>query len=293
MSRIRCMCNGCTNEGVVSVTIPAFGNGNSSTSNGYGFMCHRHAYEKLPYSTKNNYRRGTRKWHENTFSIELETGRSSLKARGELLHLSFLPTADSTVDVEYKSPIYEGLNTINKQCESIEKLIADRQLVVDSRCGTHLHVGHASKINEKTMRYVRRFNNSLFVPLSEAIMADTEKSARFFGRAPNGWAQPVTWSDTSGNYSGSQMKHSAMFNLQHDYTIEFRQAKFVNAKQYMAVVHFGQDVVNCIVKNFIEHFNDTPKDTTRYPTKQAYRKHKADVTANKLVRLYEKYTANC
>lgn len=289
----RCMCNGCTNNGIVAVRINAFGNGNSSTSNGYGFMCHRHAYEKLSYSTENGYRRGIRKVNEFTYSIELETGFSDLKARGELLNFGFLPTADITVDVEYKSPIYEGMNAINKQCESIERLIAEERLVIDSRCGTHLHVGHASQINERTMRYIRRFNNSLFVPLSDAIMADTEKSARFFGREPNRWAQPVTWSDPSGDVNGYSMKHEAMFNLQHDYTIEFRQAKFVNAKQYMAVAHFGRDVVDCIVKNFVEHFNENPKDTRRYPTKTAYRKHKAEVTAKKLVKLYEKYTANC
>ena len=142
------------------------------------------------------------------------------------------------------------------------------------------------------MRYVRRFNNSLFVPLSNAIMADPEKSARFFGRRSNTWAQPVTMADRSGDYDGWQMKHEAMFNLQHDYTIEFRQAKFVSAKQYMAVAKFARDVVNAIIENFIKHFNDTDFDTRRYANRTAYRKHKADVTANKLVKLYEKYTAN-
>ena len=88
------------------------------------------------------------------------------------------------------------------------------------------------------------------------------------------------------------MKHTAMFNLQHDNTIEFRQAKFANAKQYATMAKFSRDVVSCIIKNFIEHFNEHPKDTRRYPTIKEYRLHKAQVTANKLVALYEKYTAN-
>jgi hypothetical protein len=123
-------------------------------------------------------------------------------------------------------------------------------------------------------------------------MADTEKSARFFGRAPNHWAQAVTFQDPSGDYEGYRMKHETMFNLQHDHTIEFRQAKFVNAEQYMKVAKFAKDVTNAIIENFIKHFMDTEWDTRRYPTRTAYRKHKADVTAQKLVKLYEKYTEN-
>jgi hypothetical protein len=49
---------------------------------------------------------------------------------------------------------------------------------------------------------------------------------------------------------------------------------------------------NAIAENFVKHFNDSDFDTRRYPTIKAYRKHKAEVTANKLVKLYEKYTAN-
>jgi hypothetical protein len=142
------------------------------------------------------------------------------------------------------------------------------------------------------MRYLRRFNGSLFVPLSNAIMQDQAKAERFFGRRSNHWAEPVTFADPSGNFEGYAMKHEAMFNLQHNYTIEFRQPKFVNAEQYMNVAKFSKDVANAIIENFIKHFMDTEWDTRRYPTRTAYRKHKADVTAQKLVKLYEKYTEN-
>ena len=80
--------------------------------------------------------------------------------------------------------------------------------------------------------------------------------------------------------------------MQHAHTIEFRACKFVNDKQYMNAVHFCDDVIKAVVVNFVEHFNDTPKDARRYPNQTAYRKHKAQTTANKLVKLFEKYTAN-
>lgn len=286
MSRLpKCMCKQCNAIGTVKVPIAKRGDR-------FGYMCEFHARRLEGYSQENDYRHGVRKVNGFTFSNELETSRSTTKARGELIDFGFLPTSDVTVNAEYKSPIYEGLNALSKQCVSIEKLLTDGELSIGRECGTHFHVGHVDYINGTTMRYLRRFNGSLFVPLSNAIMQDQAKAERFFGRRSNNWAEPVTFEDPSGNYDGSMMKHSAMFNLQHDYTIEFRQAKFVNAEQYMQVAKFAKDVTNAIIENFIKHFMDTEWDTRRYPTRTAYRKHKADVTAQKLVKLYEKYTAN-
>lgn len=59
----------------------------------------------------------------------------------------------------------------------------------------------------------------------------------------------------------------------------------------MKAVHFCKDATTTIINNFIAHFNDEPKDKRRYPTITAYRKHKAQTTAQKLVKLFEKYTA--
>jgi hypothetical protein len=279
------MCKDCNRVGTVRVPVAKRGDR-------FGYLCDFHASREEGYTVENGFRMGDRKAHGFTFSMELETSRSTTKARGELADFGFKPTMDITVDVEYKSPIYEGLNAVSKQCVSIEKMMEAGEVRIGNECGTHFHVGHADYINPVTMRYIRRFNNSLFVPLSNAIMANVEKSARFFGRQPNHWAQPVTMSDTSGDYSGDYMRHESMFNLQHDYTIEFRQAKFISAKQYMQVAKFARDCVNAIVENFVKHFNDSDFDVRRYPTIKAYRKHKAEVTANKLVKLYEKYTAN-
>lgn len=286
MSRAaRCMHEGCGRVGTVRVPIAKRGGRP-------GWLCSEHAHRLEGYTVENDYRLGDRKAHGFTFSGEFEMSNATMKTRGELLDFGFIATSDCTVSVEFKSPIYEGLNAISKQCVSIETLMQAGQLRIGSECGTHFHVGHADYINPTTMRYLRRFNNSLFVPLSEAIMADPAKSARFFGREPNRWAEPVTIHDPSGDYDGSRMKHSAMFNLQHDYTIEFRQAKFVSAEQYMAVAKFARDCTNAIIENFIKHFMDTDWDKSRYPKRTDYRKHKADVTAKKLVKLYEKYTAN-
>lgn len=286
MSRIPvCMYEGCHAVGTVRVPIAKRGGR-------HGYLCERHARELEGYSVENGCRCGCRKKAPFTFSKELEASMASIKARGELADFGFKATYDCTVSAEFKSPIYEGLNALSKQCVSVERLIRDGEMSIGNECGTHFHVGHAEYINPTTMRYLRRFNGSLFVPLSEAVMANPAKAERFFGRASNHWAEPVTMHDPSGDYSGDRMKHGAMFNLQHDYTVEFRQPKFVNAEQYMAVAKFARDCVNAIIENFIKHFNDTDFDTRRYANRTAYRKHKAQVAAQKMVKLYEKYTAN-
>lgn len=286
MSRIPvCMCKDCHAVGTVRVPIAKRGER-------FGYMCERHARRLEGYTVENNWRSGERKGHGFTFSLELETSGATTKGRGELVDFGFMATSDVTVSIEFKSPIYEGLNALSKQCVSIEKMLNTYDLAIGNECGTHFHVGHADYINPETMRYLRRFNNSLFVPLSNAVMADLDKAERFFGRRPNTWAQPITEHDISGDLPGHAMKHSAMFNLQHDYTIEFRQPKFVNAVQYMNVAKFARDCTNAIIENFIKHFNDTDFDRRRYETRTAYRKHKAQIAAQKMVKLYEKYSAN-
>lgn len=278
MARIaKCMCNNCNNIGTVKVAIPNRGNR-------FGFMCDFHARHLEGYTTENDFRKGNRKVNGFTFSAELETSRSTAKARGELLNFGFLPTSDCTVDVEYKSPIYEGLNAISKQTASIEKLVNEGQLAMDSSCGTHFHVGHADHINPETMQYIRRFYHSIFVPLSDCMVANPSETTAFWGRpfTAGGWASPI-------NSRSDATEHRNFVNMEHAYTIEFRLAKFRTAEQYMQVVKFCRDTVNAIIENFVKHFNDTDFDRSRYADQTAYRKHKAEVTANKIVKLYKKY----
>ena len=126
MARIaKCMCKDCNNIGTVRVPIAKRGNR-------YGYLCQWHADHLEGYSVENGFRSGERKNHGFTFSCELETSRATTKARGELVDFGFKATSDCTVDAEYQSPIYEGLNAISKQCVSIEKMLASGMIDPDS-----------------------------------------------------------------------------------------------------------------------------------------------------------------
>lgn len=270
-----CMCNNCTSIGTHKVEIAKRGNR-------FGYMCDFHFFHTEGYNDENGFRKGNRKVNGFTYSCEFETSASTAKGRGELLDFGFLPTHDCTVNVEYKSPIYEGLNAISKQLTSIDNLMCGGDLDVGNNCGTHFHVGHVDHINPTTMDYIRRFYHSIFVPLSDCMKNNPTETTAFWGRNFTYYASPI-------DRHTSPTDHCNFINLQHAYTVEFRLAKFINASQYMNVVKFSRDVINAVIENFIKHFNDTDFDRSRYADATAYRKHKATVTANKIVKLYCKY----
>lgn len=280
MSRIAmCACPGCTSNGTIKVDL--FRRGGRSA-----FLCEYHANLERSYSTKNDERRGTVKVHPYTFGIELETSRTSDKARLELLNDGFLPTSDGSIrGSEYKSNIYNGLNALSKHVATIGRMIDSDEMEIGNECGTHTHVGNRDMINPETMDYIRRFYHSLFVKLSDEMRRCPRETVALFGR------NFTYYADSINEYS-TPTDHTNFINTQHSYTLEFRLVKFISAKQYMQAVKFCAAATEAVVNNFVAHFNDHDFDRTRYVTIKEYRKHKADVAANKLVKLFHKYADN-
>lgn len=272
---IRCCCPNCMNPGTVRST--SFRRGERAV-----FMCEEHAHDMMSYSTKNNSTHGTEKVNPFTYGVELETSYSTEKARAEILQDGYIPTSDCTVDVEYKSPIYQGMNALTKHAVTFGRLIDAGELKIGDECGTHTHIGHKTMINPTTMEYIRRFYNSLFVPLSDEMKRNPEATERLFGRGFTYYAAPV-------NMESAATAHVNFINTQHGYTLEFRLVKFINADQYMNCVRCCKAITEAVVNNFVEHFNDEPNDARRYPTIRDYRLHKAQVAAEKIVKIFKKY----
>ena len=271
----RCACFGCMNPGTVRTT-------SARRGERAVYMCDFHANNLLGYCTENTFRMGTEKVNPFTFGMENETSASTEKGRAEMLQDGFLPTSDCTVDVEYKSPIYNGMNAIVKHAATIGHLIDSGDIEINWRCGTHTHVGHRDLINAETMRYIRRFYHSLFVGLSDEMRAHPAETEALFGRDFGEWAQPI-------DKDSEPTEHRNFINTQHSYSLEFRIVKFANYEQYVKAVHFCKDVTEAVVNNFVAHFNDEPKDARRYPDMTAYRKHKAQVAGDKIVKIFRKY----
>lgn len=257
------------------------------------YMCRECATRNRYYHTSNTELQGKAKANQTGVGWEVETSYSDDYARNILFEYGMIPTNDSSLHgmrtCEYVSGIQQGLNIGSKMCVTIEKLMQDGHLQINDSCGTHFHVSVNSMKDEHGqmvyMGYIRRFYHSLFVPLANAMRNNPEKTKRLFGRNFTGYAMDINENSNAGNRYN-------FINVTNDSNIEFRLNKFVSAKQAQAVTKMEVEMVKCIVTNFCEHFNDIPRDAMRYPTKTAYRKHKAQVTANKLVKLFEKYSAN-
>lgn len=275
------------------------------------YMCQRCASENESYHTGNNVLVGTANVIPTQVGIEFESSYSDDYARNAIFEYGFIPTHDGSLfsdgdgqrygywdenSCEYVSPIMQGLNKASKFALTCDYLMNNGHLKVNSSCGTHFHVSiNSMKDNNGNntgrnsyMDMVRRFYNSLFIPLCESMKNDREKCERVFGRYFTGYAKEID------QYTTQAAHHDRYYfiNCMANNNIEFRLNKFVSGKQYQNLMKMEVEMVKCIVKNFCEHFMDDDFDRTRYENRTAYRKHKADMTAKKLVRLYEKFSAN-
>lgn len=267
------------------------------------YMCTRCATRNESYHTNNNVKMGTVKAVPVECGIENETSFSDEYARNAQFEYGFIPTHDCSIHsdgygnrygydgntCEYVSGIMQGLNRASKWALTTDKLIAEGHMAINNSCGTHFHVSIDSmkdKNGEKTyMGYIRRFYNSLFVPLCEEMQANPEKTTELFGRYFTGYAKAIDMHTTQSAHNDRYY----FINCMAETNIEFRLNRFVSGKQYQALMKMEVEMVKAIVTNFCEHFNDSDFDTRRYQNRTAYRKHKAQVTANKLVKIYRKY----
>ena len=203
-------CLYCNNVGVKAIPLKNRGGRN-------GFLCEAHAssYGDRSYYDENSTLRGTTKKHGFTFSMELEMSQPTTTMRAELLNCGFMPTQDSTTDTEFKSPIWQSLNPLPKKFNTIEKLLNDGEGAITNNEGTHFHVGHREYINATTINYIKRFYHSLFLPLCNTMLDNSEATKELFGRDFCYWARQI-------NENTNPNEHSNFINLQHDNTIEFR-----------------------------------------------------------------------
>lgn len=263
--------------------------------------CMRNRY----YHTSNSQLQGKPKKSEVGVGNEIELAYHDDYARNILFEFGCIPTNDSSLHgartCEFVSGIQQGLNITSKMWATLEVLKEQGHIQVNDTCGTHFHVSIDSMKdkdgNMVYMDYIRRYYHSLFIPLATAMRNNPEKTKALFGRTFTGYARDINEnSDPSIRYN--------FINVTNNSNIEFRLNRFTTAKQSQTVTKMEVEMVKCIVTNFCEHFQDGYEqiDARRYfkknhfertgeklPSKDAYRKHKAEVTANKLVKLFEKF----
>lgn len=303
MCRTMATCVGCGNDFFVDEMVATV---SRKRGNRVIHMCHECNARNQRYHAINEAILGTVKKNGVLCGIEMETSFSDLYARNAMFEYDFIATHDSSLrsegdgqrygwdgnTCEYVSPLMNGLNKASKFALTCQHLIDNGHMSVNNSCGTHFHVSINSMKDangnntgrNSYMDMIRRFYHSLFIPLTEAMLSDMETTHRVFGRGFGGYCRAID------RNASPEVDRYLWINVKANNNIEFRLNKFVNGKQYQNLMKMEVEMVQCIVKNFCEHFMDDDFDRSRYEKRTHYRKHKADVTANKLVKIYKKYS---
>lgn len=221
------------------VTIP-------SQTNGV-WVCHEHRGTRNlhSYYDENSTRVGSGNAENISISVELETMGNSTAARAYLVNNDFLPTHDSTVDIEYKSPIYTSRLPLAKVIGGIEYLDKNpnyRFSVNNGFCGIHTHFGFID--NHYNFNRLSEHYYKLFRELSNIVnnLTPNERIA-IFGRDFDRYNSQIDFSDP---YS-----HCNWINIQHQYTLEIRMPRFKDATQYMTFVNCFREIFKVLDKYYI------------------------------------------
>ena len=203
------------------VTTPAQRNG--------VWVCEAHRGKRNlnAYGDENSTRVGSGNADGISISIELESLGISTHARAYLVQNHFIPTYDSTVDIEYKSPIYTSEQPLAKIVGGIEYMDKNPEYkfsVNNRACGVHTHFGFIdNRYNFCNLKYDYEL---LFKELDTILchLNDDERT-EIFGR---------TW----GEYNDSidfdyPNRHENWLNIQHCYSLEVRMPRFDTANKYM------------------------------------------------------------
>lgn len=171
-----------------------------------------------------------------TVGVELESNGYSFEVYKELTSVfKMLPTQDSTVCIEYVSPIYNSLSSLSKMMGLVESANNDANInfsVTDENCGLHTHFGSDKYNAEISYKYY----NELFSPLAYYIENSLTANDRIkiFGRDFSRWAKRIDWYEPD--------EHKNWINIQHDHTIEVRLFHFSNAENYLQSVKIFREV---------------------------------------------------
>ena len=203
------------------VTTPAQRNG--------VWVCETHRGKRNlnAYGDENSFRVGSGNADGISISMELESLGNSTHARAYLVQNHFIPTYDSTVDIEYKSPIYTSENALAKIIGGIEYMDKNPEYkfsVNNEACGVHTHFGFID--NRFDFTRLKYDYDYLFRELDKVVRTlNSEEREEIFGRSWGDYNEPLDF-----DYPN---RHENWLNIQHFYSLEVRMPRFDTAVKYM------------------------------------------------------------
>lgn len=219
-----------------------------------------------------------------TYSVELEMRYVDALTRGEMAAAGFIATKDCTTEVEYKMPPRGNLNN-GKTWATVESLLMHGHGAITDKEGTHIHIGHGNVevkdedgnptpdlINYYTMRQLRLRCHTILTPLMDEWKSNPAAVVRVFGR----WFNP--------DYAIAKVSRGdryAAINITNNNTIEYRLPRFRTAYQYRHCLKTCAELTKTIVTNYMKYAYVSAADPAKLD-------HKAEITAQKLVKVWRK-----
>jgi len=188
---------------------------------GIGFVCYNCERTKSYYYDDLDTRGRAGKKHSFGFEVELADRKDYAL---QLLKYGFVPTEDSSVAIEYKSPIFYDKRTLRWVYP-----VLDNSVRWDEMVSTHLHIG----IDYQSKKELYYNWGYVWEPLLDFLHSNKTETRNIFGRFFNDYA--IASADSDERYSA--------FNIQTDYdTFEIRLAKYVSRSQYDKLIDWGRQV---------------------------------------------------
>lgn len=193
-------------------------------------------------------------------------------------HYALIPTHDSSLPqggVEFKSPMYRNLSALKSSMRSWLKF-SD---VSDPKCSQHINFS-AAFLTPNVCRAILQPEHVhlIFDPLRFYMKCNPDETIRVCGKNFSWYANEEL------DYS----EHNCWLNLSHmleqSGRMEWRLAKVQNANQYFWLINMCLEILKAIENNFAKYVEGekTIDDVNVI-------RHKAELTGNKIVKIFKKY----
>lgn len=189
---------------------------------------------------------------EITMSIELEVSEELSPILSNFLEDSgFIETEDSSVESEWKSPIYNDYWLLKQVLQEIDFYmqrggIGWEKLMFNDTTGAHI----SSSCNGLKMVALRKHYIDLFHPLYVWLVDNPEACEKIYGRKPNQYAR------LAKNPSNVILSKNNYINVMHDNWIEFRLPKIRDISQYCVVLDLVCNMMEILHDDFFSKLDD-------------------------------------
>lgn len=189
----------------------------------YGFICPDCVDKVLNEGTENTSIVGSGDtW---VFENEIDCINPSANIRACLMSANYIPTENTDLGengVKFVSPTYNGFKSFHKTSETIQHLLDNGDILMDSDCYADICIGHV----DWNLYCVGRYYDEIFQPLYDEMSENRVMAYSLFG-------------------CETFVSHSEKLKF---------TAKYVNRKQYDLCVKACKEMVSAIINNYLKNF---------------------------------------